>query len=41
MHAWERTFDGVNSLSDKLTVNKWRVTDKQDKVVVAARKDSW
>ena len=39
MHAWERTFDGLNSLSDKITVNKWRVTDAEDKKVVAARKE--
>ena len=38
MHAWERAFDGLNSLSDKQTVEKWRVTDKADKEAVAARK---
>ena len=24
MHSWERAFDGFNSLSDKLSVNKWQ-----------------
>ena len=38
MHAWERAFDGLNSLSDKKIVDKWRVTDKAEKEAVAARK---
>ena len=39
MHAWERSFDGLNSVSDKLPLDKWRITDAEEKKVVAARKD--
>ena len=31
MHAWERSFDALNHLSDKLSVNKWRVTGQENK----------
>ena len=39
MHSWERAFDGVNSLSDKLSVNKWHITDETDKDAVSAWKE--
>ena len=38
MHAWERAFDALNHLSDKLTVDKWRVTKADDKAEVQQRK---
>ena len=39
LHAWLRSFDAINSLSDKLTLKKWRVTSNSDKAQVAARKE--
>ena len=38
LHAWLRAFDAINSLSDKLTVKKWSIRNKEDKATVAARK---
>ena len=38
LHCWLRAFDGVNTLSDKLTVKRWRIATKEDKEVVASRK---
>ena len=38
LHCWLRAFDGVNHLSDKLTVKKWKILSKEHKEVVASRK---
>ena len=37
-HAWCRSFDAINSLSDKLPLQKWRVTKKEEKDIVEGRK---
>ena len=37
-HAWCRSFDAINSLSDKLPLKKWRVTKKEEKDIVEGRK---
>ena len=38
LHAWLRSFDSINKLSDKMTVEEWRVTDDDDKNIVKNRK---
>ena len=38
LHAWLRGFDAINTLSDKLEVKKWKVTKKEDRERVEARK---
>ena len=38
LHAWLRGFDAINNLSDKLEVKKWKVTKKEDREKVEARK---
>ena len=37
LHAWLRCFDGINSLSDKLEIKKWR-RNKLEKIKVEQRK---
>ena len=40
LYAWLRGFDGINAVSDKLPIEKWRVTTEEEKAIVAARKEA-
>ena len=38
LHAWPRAFEAINSLSDKLTIKKWKAMKPDDRKVVEERK---
>ena len=40
LHAWLRAFNGINALSNKLPIKKWSIRKKDEKEIVAARKEA-